>query len=176
MIFWLSFINLECFFILSGVFGRGQGIFEFKDGNVYEGEFYNGKKNGKGIMTYKNNTKYDGYWYEDKNFSTDPFVFGHTIDHDITLYARYYNKVTLLNADKSIYQELTIFDGDVFNKPSVDPTKQYYTFDNWYLDDIIVLKRRTNVKEMQILYNAIDQEKDPIIPIIKIIPFKFVLF
>jgi len=32
------------------------------DGNLYEGYFVEGKKEGKGVMTYENQERYEGEW------------------------------------------------------------------------------------------------------------------
>ena len=39
---------------------------EYPDGNKYEGEIKNGKKEGKGILYYNNGDKYDGFFKDDK--------------------------------------------------------------------------------------------------------------
>jgi len=39
---------------------EGIGYFKWKDGTIYEGEFYNDQMNGFGIITYKNNNKFAG--------------------------------------------------------------------------------------------------------------------
>ena len=35
----------------------------YNNGDVYEGEFENDKKNGSGIYKYNDGTVYDGQWY-----------------------------------------------------------------------------------------------------------------
>lgn len=39
---------------------------KYLDGNIYKGEFVNGKKNGKGHFLLANGTFYDGDFKEDK--------------------------------------------------------------------------------------------------------------
>lgn len=40
----------------------GYGQMTYENGDVYQGEFYNGSKNGFGIMTYANKLEYSGDW------------------------------------------------------------------------------------------------------------------
>jgi DNA polymerase III epsilon subunit-like protein len=42
----------------------GMGILIFANGNKYEGEFKEGKYNGKGILTYSNGYKYEGNFFD----------------------------------------------------------------------------------------------------------------
>ena len=42
------------------------GIFEWKDGSKYQGDFENDLFNGKGLYIWSNNKKYDGNWKEGK--------------------------------------------------------------------------------------------------------------
>ena len=41
---------------------RGKRNNELNNGDKYEGEFKNNKKEGKGIIYYKNGDKYEGEW------------------------------------------------------------------------------------------------------------------
>ena len=47
----------------------GKGIYQWKNGNTFEGEFFKGKKQGSGEMTYKKQGKKDsvvaGFWQKD---------------------------------------------------------------------------------------------------------------
>ncbi|CRH01310.1 conserved Plasmodium protein, unknown function [Plasmodium relictum] len=45
---------------------HGRGVLKYVNGDVYEGEFSNGKKEGKGKWTDKEGNSYDGYWKEDR--------------------------------------------------------------------------------------------------------------
>jgi len=40
----------------------GKGIYTYKDGSVWNGEFKNGKAYGKGICQYADGRRYEGYW------------------------------------------------------------------------------------------------------------------
>jgi len=39
---------------------------KFDDGQVYEGEWRDGKRNGKGTNTWPDGNKYEGDWKDDK--------------------------------------------------------------------------------------------------------------
>lgn len=43
---------------------HGLGIFSYRNGSKYEGEFYCDKRHGKGKMTYDNGEVYEGQWKE----------------------------------------------------------------------------------------------------------------
>jgi len=45
---------------------HGQGVHEWKDGRVYEGAFFNGKKHGYGTMTWFDGRVEEGYWTNDQ--------------------------------------------------------------------------------------------------------------
>ena len=45
---------------------EGLGIFQYKNGDVYVGEFKNNKIDGYGIYRWKNNSVYDGMFKEDQ--------------------------------------------------------------------------------------------------------------
>jgi hypothetical protein len=39
---------------------------KYTNGEIYDGEHYNGIKNGHGIYTWPDGTKYDGYFKDDE--------------------------------------------------------------------------------------------------------------
>ena len=41
---------------------EGRGIFSWSNGNLYEGEWKEGNKNGLGTFTYLDGSKYKGEW------------------------------------------------------------------------------------------------------------------
>ncbi len=41
---------------------NGYGIYKFKSGSVYMGEWVNGKAEGKGLYEFNNGAIYDGDW------------------------------------------------------------------------------------------------------------------
>ena len=51
------------------------GIFDYDNGDKYEGHFKNGKKEGKGTMNYINGNLYDGAWENDvKNGQGNSYI------------------------------------------------------------------------------------------------------
>lgn len=42
------------------------GTLTYSNGDRYDGDFSEGKKNGQGIMTSPNGEKYDGEWKDDR--------------------------------------------------------------------------------------------------------------
>ena len=45
---------------------HGQGIFEYKDGSRYEGQFKDGLIHGQGILEFANGDRYEGQWKDGK--------------------------------------------------------------------------------------------------------------
>jgi len=45
---------------------HGKGIYTWKDGRKYEGEYLNDRKHGFGIYTWQDGRQYEGYWYNGK--------------------------------------------------------------------------------------------------------------
>jgi len=43
-------------------YGEGFGKYTYLDGEKYEGEWKNGKRNGQGTFTYPDGSKYIGEW------------------------------------------------------------------------------------------------------------------
>ena len=44
---------------------EGHGIYKFKDGAIFEGQFKDGQKNGHGILKLKDGNIYEGEWEDD---------------------------------------------------------------------------------------------------------------
>jgi len=40
----------------------GKGVYTWKDGRKFEGQYMRDKKHGKGIYTWADGRKYDGEW------------------------------------------------------------------------------------------------------------------
>ena len=45
---------------------HGKGVYTWKDGRKYEGEYKNDKKDGHGIYIWADGRKYDGQWFDGK--------------------------------------------------------------------------------------------------------------
>lgn len=119
--------------VLYAQWGHSVSFIDY-DGSTYQTDVYlETEEVRKPIDPVRENKSLYG-WYLKQDFECDPYVFGSTIDHNITLYARYCNKATLLYEDKTIYKEIIVFEGQNFEKPQ-DPLKPYYTFDKWYTDE-----------------------------------------
>ena len=54
---------------------EGKGIMIYKNGDKYDGDWVNGKREGKGIMTYSNGGKYDGEWKNDKRMGEGILIY-----------------------------------------------------------------------------------------------------
>jgi hypothetical protein len=44
----------------------GYGVYEYANGDIYEGDFKDNKKDGKGTFTFANGRKYEGHWKNDE--------------------------------------------------------------------------------------------------------------
>jgi len=51
---------------ISGNCENGNGIFRYQNGDIYSGNFLNGKKSGFGTMIFANKNKYIGQWQNDQ--------------------------------------------------------------------------------------------------------------
>ena len=62
----------------------GKGIFYWKDGNVYKGDFVNGKRSGKGILRFVDGYVYEGEFLDGKRSGKGVFRFvnGDTYEGD----------------------------------------------------------------------------------------------
>lgn len=58
-----AFTQSQC---VSGNCKDGVCTINFANGEIYTGDFKNGKRSGKGIMTFNTGGKYDGQWKEDE--------------------------------------------------------------------------------------------------------------
>ena len=50
----------------SSAMADGKGVMKFSNGDVYDGDWENGKMNGKGAMLYHDGTFYQGDWKDGK--------------------------------------------------------------------------------------------------------------
>ena len=51
---------------VSGDCMNGEGVYEFSNGDKYEGAFKDGKPNGKGTYTFSDGVKWSGEWNKGK--------------------------------------------------------------------------------------------------------------
>lgn len=54
---------------------NGYGIYQYENGDIYEGEFENGLRSGEGEYTYEDGSLYRGYWLNDKKHGKGTFKF-----------------------------------------------------------------------------------------------------
>lgn len=64
--------NLSC---LSGNCQTGKGKLKLENGDIYDGNFSNGKKSGYGVMTYVNGDTYAGNWSNDVRSGTGSYTY-----------------------------------------------------------------------------------------------------
>jgi hypothetical protein len=55
---------------------QGAGVYFYKDGSKYQGEWVAGKRVGRGRMDYANGDMYDGQWDNDKRHGTGILILG----------------------------------------------------------------------------------------------------
>lgn len=63
-----------CFFRRDGTY-HGQGIYQYCNGDSYEGEWKNNKKDGKGVYCYNNGDRYEGEYSEGRKNGHGKFVY-----------------------------------------------------------------------------------------------------
>ncbi|MFY7728144.1 MAG: MORN repeat-containing protein [Flavobacterium sp.] len=82
----------------------GIGIYKYKDGSVYDGNWKGGKRHGKGIYKYSDGAVYEGEWKQDKQHGTGTFEQGSVKYVGDFVNDRLEGKGTLTNQlDGSIY-------------------------------------------------------------------------
>jgi hypothetical protein len=60
---------------------NGRGVFIFANGNKYDGEWRDDKKHGRGICTLANGNKYDGEWKDDNAHGQGIFTYFNGDEH-----------------------------------------------------------------------------------------------
>lgn len=53
---------------------HGQGVYVWKDGRKYEGEYLNDKKHGFGVYTWADGRKYEGNWANGKQHGQGKYI------------------------------------------------------------------------------------------------------
>merc|ERR1712146_594018 len=87
----------------------------YNNGNIYQGNWFNDKKDGKGIMIYKSGEKYYGDWKKDK------LNFGYSVKEiNESKFNKNYNILTedYINISNKIHQELFKNNKKILNVPS----------------------------------------------------------
>lgn len=72
-------------------------------------------------------------WFNHSSFEGNPYNFDTPVNEDFTLNAKYGYSYKFLNYDGSIFKEGILPEGELLNKP-INPSIDYFTFDNWYVD------------------------------------------
>ena len=80
-----------------------------------------------------------GNWCSDENLTTQ-YTFGNAETSDITLYAKWNYKVTYNSNGGSSVSARTYAHNQSVPRPSSDPTRNGYTFDDWYSDEGLTTK------------------------------------
>lgn len=53
---------------------EGYGIYTWKDGRRYEGQYKEDKKHGYGIYVWADGRRYEGWWYKAKQFGLGKYI------------------------------------------------------------------------------------------------------
>lgn len=56
-----------------------RGVFEWKDGSRYEGEYQHDKKEGYGVFEWPNKKKYEGMWADGKQHGEGLLYVGNKV-------------------------------------------------------------------------------------------------
>lgn len=64
----------------------------FKNGNVYEGEYVKGKREGYGTYTFPDGEKYEGQWFQDQQHGKGIYYFRTTTVNDGMVVCRIISK------------------------------------------------------------------------------------
>ena len=84
---------------------HGKGVYTYVSGNVYQGDFKNGHRQGSGILTYANGEKYDGSFDKDKKHGIGEYRCANGIIHKGSFANGHPNGICLMwFPDGSLYQ------------------------------------------------------------------------
>ncbi len=89
---------------------EGQGTFTVKNGQVYVGQFANEKYSGKGKMTFPDGESYDGDWVDEKMTGTGIFTF-----NDGKVYVGQFSNDRRQGKGKLTYANGGVFEGNWVN-------------------------------------------------------------
>ena len=53
---------------------NGRGIYSWRDGRTYDGEYSNDKKNGYGVYRWNDGRQYEGYWMNGKQHGIGKYI------------------------------------------------------------------------------------------------------
>lgn len=110
---------------------EGFGIERYKSGDVYEGEFKFGKKDGKGKYTYKDGRVLEGIWKENEYF--DDVKMGFTADR----FDKYFNLEVYLHNQKKPF--LINTEAVKFKAGQTQKLKDRYKLSDAELDKLLKL-------------------------------------
>ena len=129
-----------------------------------------GSKATRPVDPFKSGYTFAG-WYKDSNLDTE-FSFNTVINNNIVVYAKWTKidssvitkyRVSFETSGGSIINDQIINEGSTVTKPS-NPTKQGYTFDDWYTDITLTTKYNFNtiVKSNITIYAKWTKNNDPV--------------
>ena len=129
---------------------EGKGTYIFKNGDKYEGDFKGGMKDGKGKYTYNNGNIYEGDWKEDEKCGKGTYYF---LSHSDVEELRY----------KDIKQVCNIYVGD-FKEGKFEEEKKNYNYKNIKEDFISTTKNiydtNKNINSILIHSYSVDNYSD----------------
>ncbi len=99
------------------------GVQTFDNGDIYTGEFLNGKKHGHGVLKTQSNRTYDGEWEYDL-----PHGFGINTFPNGKIYRGEYKEGKPFGEGQWIYSDGSTYTGKWINGEFVNPNNKQDTF------------------------------------------------
>jgi hypothetical protein len=98
---------------LKGNCSQGKGTYLFKDGSTYGGSFLNNLPHGYGRQQYKNGNVYEGYWVQGKKSGQGVFTFASG-----NVFNGQFEKDVIKGSGRMFYKNGVVYNGQwAFNKP-----------------------------------------------------------